>query len=92
MPTLSVTVGSGLTQVSPRGIGWRQITFINTGLSATVNVGDSTVSATNGIPLNPGGSYTKSAANVQGGILSDSYLYPLAGGAGSVVVVDYVPA
>jgi hypothetical protein len=83
-----VTLGAAATQISTHGIGYRQLVIQNNA-THDVRYGDSTVTATRGILLNPGGSSNEGAISIQGGVLSTDYLF---GTSGDVIDFAYLPA
>lgn len=92
MPTLQVTIGStGKTQISPHGIGYRQIVVQANGSNA-VRYGDSTIVAgaygtgKGMLIASGGGNFNSGPSNIQVGVLSDKYV---AGTVGDVVDIDY---
>jgi len=88
MPSLEVTLGSGATQVSPKAVYCSFITGAVPATAHQTNFGDSTVSATKGIPVSAGSSYTMAIPTPIGRLLSALWLY---GTSGDVIQVDYEP-
>ncbi len=83
-----VTLGAAATQINAHGIGFRQL-IIQNNAAHDVRYGDSTVTATRGILMNPGGATNAGTLNVQGGVLSTEYLY---GTQNDVIDYAYLPA
>lgn len=95
MPSFQVTIPStGKTQLSPRGIGFRQLIVQNNSADATVRVGDSTIVAGaygtgKGLLLVAGANSNQGPIPIQAGVLSDYYA---AGAVGTVLDVFYLIA
>jgi hypothetical protein len=91
MAILQVTLTAGVaTQISPHGIGFRQLILQNNGAAAiTVGTRNSLPTSTVGTQVAAGGNANYGPANIQLGVLSDYYGYCATS---QLLNVDYVPA